>query len=297
MHDVVILSDERLVGSLVEAQGAKWRGQKVQPLAASGADNAMFRLGDKWAVRLPRRPEVVQMLETEATWLPRLADLPLEVPVPRLLGAPTQQFNWPFTIVDWIDGVEAEETEVSDMAEAVQTLATFLKALWKKSTRDAPLAGEANNYRGVNLKEVTQQVLTCFSKMDDEIEPESAREAWLSALDASPVRKPRWLHGDLRASNMIVRDGELVGVVDWGRAAVGDPAADVAVAWRWVPEWEMSNFQEALGASDDLWRRARGWALYDAVVTLAHYKEQQGFEGICDESRCVLGRLGLGAPC
>lgn len=43
-------------------------------------------------------------------------------------------------------------------------------------------------------------------------------------------RVPVVMHGDLHAGNLLVDDGQLSGLVDWDRAAIGDPRVDVAYA-------------------------------------------------------------------
>ncbi len=296
MHDVVILSDERLVAALIAAQAGQWSDLPIRALNG-GTDNAMFRLGPELAVRLPRRPEAAALLEKEARWLPELQNLPLAVPRVRLAGRRSKQFNWPFTVVDWVEGVEAQDAAIHDWPAEVTRLVRFLKALWKLPVKGAPVAGPDNKRRGVALAEMSSLTLGALHEVSDEIDVSAAREVWLDAMEAAPARKPRWIHGDLKLSNLLARDGRLVAVIDWGLAAVGDPAADIAVAWRWVPEWQTQAFRDALKVDDDAWRRARGWALYGAVIALAYYRDRPEAKALVDDCRCTLGRLGLGTAC
>ncbi|MEQ5869744.1 phosphotransferase [Sagittula sp. NFXS13] len=299
MNDVVILTDERLVAALMQAQGGDWAGQEITSVEEAEGERAMYRVGSDFAVRMPRHPDAVSLIEREARWLPHLSGLPLAMPSLRLRGEATPRFNWPFIVLDWIGGTEAQESTVRDWSQEVALLARFLRALWKRSLKGGPAAGPENRMRGVPLHQLTDTVLTEIGTLREDLDVALSREVWMNALEAAPPRKMRWLHGNLKASNMIVRDGKLAGVVDWGHVAVGDPAVDVAVAWRWVPELEMGSFQSALSAGDDLWRRARGWALYDAVSTLGKYRGSNHPRHIidCDDARCVIGRLGLGTSC
>ena len=95
---------------------------------------------------------------------------------------------------------------------------------------------------------------------------------WDEAL-AAPVwdRAPVWHHGDLDVRNLLVTDGRLSGVIDFGCVGAGDPACDVAVAWKVVPAAERDAFRCALGVDDATWLRARGWVLSQAVGALAYY--------------------------
>ncbi len=56
--------------------------------------------------------------------------------------------------------------------------------------------------------------------------------AWEAAL-AAPVWKaePVWVHGDLHSGNLLVLQGRLSSVIDFGCLGVGDPACDLMVAW------------------------------------------------------------------
>jgi aminoglycoside phosphotransferase (APT) family kinase protein len=87
-----------------------------------------------------------------------------------------------------------------------------------------------------------------------------------------------WLHGDLHPANILVDDGRISGVIDFGDITAGDPASDLAVAWMLLPPgchagfW--SAYQAAGGrAGDALQARARGWALNFAIVFLAHSED------------------------
>lgn len=297
MNDVVILSDGRMAQALVAAQLPQWAGLSLEPVAAQGTDTVIFRIGTEMALRMPRRPEAATLLGNEITCLSRLKGLPLRVPGVRFAGAASAQFPWPFAVVDWIAGETAQDDAIRDWPREVEALAGFLRGLWKQSVKGAPLAGPTNHMRGAALSALTPRVLEDLGELSDELDEDRAREVWLDALEAPAPRKPVWVHGDLKADNMIARSGRLVGVIDWGLAAVGDPAVDVAVAWRWVPELEMMRFRDALGARDALWRRARGWALYMAVVALAHYRERDDHVALVEDCRCVIGRLGLTRSC
>ena len=70
---------------------------------------------------------------------------------------------------------------------------------------------------------------------------------------------------------MLVKDGRLFGVIDWGSVAVGDPACDVMVVWKMLPPETRHIFREALSIDDATWARSRGWAVSQAVIALAYY--------------------------
>lgn len=299
MHDNDIASDPDLVRALIAQQMPELSGMRVAPVPSVGTDNAMYRVGDRLAARLPRRPSACVLLEKEARILPRLGTLPLQVPVPRGIGAPSPAFPYPFSIVDWIEGTTAHMIRLHDPITPARQLAAFLASLRSLDSRDVPRAGPANHNRGVGLIRLDDQTRRCVAALADEIDAGAAFEIWAHALNAEPHPQdsPVWLHGDLKADNLLVRDGELVAVLDWGLAAVGDPAVDLACAWTWLPDTAEAAFRAACAHPDAAWVRARGWTLYGAVIALEYYRETSDRPcrnpALCAVSRATLARLGL----
>jgi aminoglycoside phosphotransferase (APT) family kinase protein len=79
------------------------------------------------------------------------------------------------------------------------------------------------------------------------------------AWDGLPV----WVHGDPHPGNLVVHEGRLSAVVDFGDLCSGDPASDLVVGWMLFPAEHRAAFRIAVGAGDDeaLWTRGRAWAL------------------------------------
>ncbi|MGJ6980890.1 phosphotransferase [Aestuariimicrobium soli] len=82
--------------------------------------------------------------------------------------------------------------------------------------------------------------------------------------------EPVWFHGDLAVGNLLVHDGRLSAFVDVGQTGVGDPACDLTIAWTLFRGGDRQAFVEALGEQGrdpELWERARGWALWKALLS------------------------------
>lgn len=77
-----------------------------------------------------------------------------------------------------------------------------------------------------------------------------------------------WVHGDIAVGNLLVRDGRLSAVIDFGGCGVGDPASDLVIAWAFLDVQNRAVFRAALGLDEDTWTRARGWALWKALLLL-----------------------------
>ncbi len=237
---------------------------------ATGWDNEMYRLGDELAVRLPRRDVAAPNLTNEQRWLPALAaGLPIRVPVPLFNGTPALGYPFHWSVVNWATGSTAASSDLNPTT-AVK-MAGFLAALHAQLLpADAP----KNPWRGGPLLERTEAV-------EERLEAVYARQAgltvahadvldlWTSACRATNDTPGTWIHGDLHPKNLIVEEGEVVMVIDWGDMCAGDPATDLAVAWMLFESEQITDFRAAYGgASEDTWLRARGWAIYFGAVLL-----------------------------
>lgn len=259
-------------------------------LASSGTDNRLFRLGDTYLLRIPRGPEAVRPLQSEIKLLPKLQNLPLVVPT--VLAAGALNNNVPFAVYRWIPGQIAEADDLADPKQGARQLAEFLGALHKIDPSTGPLAGPNNNMRGVPLARLDQATLEAISVLADEIDVASAKDIWCHALGTTPAPHMVWVHGDLKSDNMLLRHGQLRAVIDWGLAGVGDPAVDYAAGLTWVSAEAEATFRECLSMTEADWLRARGWALYCAVIALSYYRGRS-HPGLCAHCRRILSRLGL----
>ena len=291
-HPDEILFDDEFVARLIKTQTPQWADLPLLRIASTGTDNAVFRLGERLMVRVPRRPSAVALLAKELDWLPHLQGLPLDVPVLRFRGRAELGIPFSFGVLDWMAGQNATPENVADWQCAARALADFLNALHLKDTSGAPAAGASNSRRGVALSALTEVRVPAIDIVADEVDALGAYALWGKACSAVFSRPFVWLHGDLKSDNLIVRDGVLSGVIDWGLAAVGDPSADFATAWFWIDPSARAAFRDHLELDDGDWLRAKGWALYGAVIALSYYRGGRN-EALCKQSRLTLSRLGL----
>jgi aminoglycoside phosphotransferase (APT) family kinase protein len=258
--------DEALVAALLADQHPDLAGLPLRE-AESGWDNAMFRLGDELAVRLPRRALAAQLIVHEQAWLPVLAGrLPLPIPAPIRAGAPGRGYPWRWSVVPWLPGAAAD-LHPPDPDQA-PVLGAFLRALHGPAPADAP----TNPYRGGPLSDrgpFTEQRLERLAGATDLITPQ-LRRLWQEALEA-PIDSPRtWLHGDLHPRNILADRGALSAVIDWGDVAAGDGATDLAAVWMLFDDQEARRaaFAAYGPPSAATLLRARGWAIFFGAVLL-----------------------------
>ncbi|MBB5070078.1 aminoglycoside phosphotransferase (APT) family kinase protein [Saccharopolyspora gloriosae] len=228
-----------------------------------GWDNQQWRLGEELAVRLPRTERAPVLLRNEQTWLPVLASrLPLPTPTPVRIGEPSRLFERTWTVVRWVKGEPADQVPVTHLG-AAEALAEFLGALHERAPADAP----TNPSRGVPLIGWHEGIDGWFEAIAEHPGVDDARGVWEKAV-AAPVWQgsPQWLHGDLHPANVVVRDGTLAGVIDFGEMCAGDPATDLSAAWLLLPTGAANRFFDAYGPVDEATiTRARGWAVVRAL--------------------------------
>jgi aminoglycoside phosphotransferase (APT) family kinase protein len=261
---------------LVAAQFPRWADLPVVPVALNGWDNTTFKLGDELSVRLPSAEAYVPQVEKEHRWLPVLAaQLPLPIPEPVALGQPDDGFPRPWSIYRWIEGNPANVGRLADLAGFAADLADFLSALYAIDASGGPPAGAHSFFRGGPLNTYDAQTRESIEWLADEIDSEAATEVWDAALASTWDRSPVWVHGDVVESNLLVAEGRLRAVIDFGCAAVGDPACDLMMAWTSFDDESARLFRSGLPFDDATWARGRGWTLWKALTTLVGDKERR----------------------
>ncbi len=269
MHADEIETDDALVRRLLASQFPAWADLPIEALPAGGTDNAIYRLGDRLSVRLPRRRGWTSgSFDKEFEWLPKLAPfLPLSVPTPVARGAPGEGYPHEWAVYDWLDGEDAASAPL-DLARAAVDLAGLLEALRSID----PAGGPPPAGRGGPLRLRDEGTRAGIAALGDSIDADAVTAAWEQALAAPDWDRPSvWIHGDLDARNLLVGGGRITGVVDWGASCVGDPACDVKVAWAVLDAETRPVFRGLLQIDDATWARGRGWALSQAMIALPYY--------------------------
>lgn len=276
-HDRVVDRGEitaEVAARLVAGQFPRWAGLPVVPVKINGWDNTTFRLGAELSVRLPSGGRYAAQVGKEHRWLPVLArHLPLPIPEPVALGRPGDGFPWPWSVYRWLAGEPAGEAEVADLAGFASVLAGFLTALQAVDASDGPPPGEHSCFRGAPLTTWDEQTRRLIRLVAGDIDAEAATGVWDAALASTWQRPPVWVHGDVTASNLLVADGALHAVIDFGCTAVGDPACDLVMEWTFFTGDSAEVFRRGLPLDEATWARGRGWALWKALLTLGDEKE------------------------
>lgn len=283
--------DEHLIRQLLAAQatGAVPDSPEL-PLVkvAEGWDSEVWRLGERYAVRLPRRALAAPLVLHEQLVLPDMAErltlVGVRVPAPVVAGTPAAGFPWAWSVVPWIDGDRGIDVPRRARHGWAEPLAAALRALHI----EAPEGHPVNPVRGQALATRAPAFRDRLGALRDAeaIDPATAElleDAWHAGLSAAAwSRAPVWIHGDLHPGNLVSHDGGLAGIIDFGDVTAGDPAYDLAVAWLAFDAGGRARFRAATGGRYDAatWRRARAWAAAVVLMLLLHSDDDPDYRAL-----------------
>jgi aminoglycoside phosphotransferase (APT) family kinase protein len=189
------------------------------------------------------------------------------VPVAR--GEPGEGYPYSWSVLRWLDGEPASPAGIADLTGFATALAGFLAALGRIDPTGGPPPGPHSFWRGGPLTVYEQETLDALDALGSEVPRRECLAVWRSAMEATWRGDPVWFHGDVAVGNLLVRDGRLAAVIDFGTSGVGDPACDVVIAWALLSGESRAAFREVLAVDPGTWARGRGWALWKSLITLA----------------------------
>ena len=218
MHVDEVDTNVSLVVRLLITQFPQWANLPIEPVHSAGTGNALYRLGDDMVARLPRIPWAVEQVDKEQKWLPRLAPLlPLNIPAPLAKGKPSEGYPWHWSVYRWLEGEDATTEPIADPCQAATDLAQFITALQQIEATGGPPPGRHNFYRGVPLAMRDQQTRAAIAALHDVLDADEVTAVWDAAIEVPAWNGvPVWLHGDLHSGNLLVQQGRLSAVIDFG---------------------------------------------------------------------------------
>lgn len=266
--------DTALVSRLVATQFPQWAHLPVRPVPVSGWDNRTFHLGDEMSVRLPSAERYAAQVEKEHRWLPKLAPhLPLPIPVPLAMGSPDHAYPWPWSVYRWLDGEPATRARIAGLNRFATDLAGFLTALQAIDPTGGPMPRPHDFQRGGPLTTYDDETRQAIAALAGTVNAAMATEVWDASLASTWRGSQVWVHGDLTTGNLLVDQGQLSAVIDFGCSGVGDPACDLTIAWTLLDARSRNTFRDGLPLDEATWARGRGWALWKALITVVDHQE------------------------
>lgn len=271
MHENEFEIDELLVCALLKSQCSHWANLPLKFIESSGTDNALFRLGNEYVVRLPRIDWATESINKEYEWVPQLTRF-LKIPIstPLFKGNPYPPYPWPWLLTRWNEGHNPHFEKEDAYKQLAKDLANFLNELHGINLSNGPASR-----RGVSLKEVDAETRQAIGELEGEIDSPRITFLWDQLSNTAPWNKdPVWVHGDFLPGNILVQNNRLSAVIDFSDVGIGDPACDLIIAWSLLNAHSRKYFKENLkNIDDDTWARGRGWALSIALIILPYYKD------------------------
>ncbi|SDS95973.1 phosphotransferase [Actinoplanes derwentensis] len=260
---------EDLVRDLLQEQHPDLADRSIREVAG-GWGNQMWRLGDDLAVRMQRMDTSPDLQLKERRWLPLLAPrLPLPIPTPVRDGTPSRRFPKMWTVMTWVGGTPLDHATITRGDHAADVLAAFLTALHVEAPADAPGASDFGTHPK-DCGDGFERLLGAVDLGGFGFDEAGIRAVWNDAAATPEWPGPRvWVHGDLHPANVVVADGTLAGIVDFGALFAGDPAWDLGAAWLLLPAGGASRFFDSYGRADETTlRRARGLAAMKSLFLM-----------------------------
>jgi aminoglycoside phosphotransferase (APT) family kinase protein len=269
MHDDQVDVDVDIMRRLLAEQRPDLAALAITPVVSTGTVNALFRIGDELVARLPLQAEWEEGIEREWRWIPWLASriASVRLPEPAFKGTASHVYPFAWSVYRWIEGAPYDEALIGDEAEAAMTLARFVLELRSLDvTPSAPVGGRDP------LQELDDDTREAIESSAGVIDASAAMSVWDQAVRTPPWEGTRvWIHGDLLRPNLIVHEGRLGAVIDYGYIGVGDPATDLIPSWAVFGSAGRVAFREMLEPDDTTWARGRGIALHQAAMIIPYY--------------------------
>jgi aminoglycoside phosphotransferase (APT) family kinase protein len=262
--------DLAVARTLIDAQFPEWSNLPLRQVLPGGWDNRTFRLGEQLAVRIPSSGDYATQPEKEHRWLPLFAPkLSVSIPLPVALGSASTLVPWPWTVCRWLQGTPASDLQGELLQNLPAQLAAFLRELQAIDTSGGPVAGAHSFFRGGHPGIYDNQARSAIAALADRLDAETALRIWETGIATSWDHAPVWVHGDVAAGNLLMHEGALRAVIDFGCLAIGDPACDLAIAWTLFDPPSREIFRRELPLDDASWERGRAWTLWKAAIVAA----------------------------
>lgn len=234
-------------------------------------------------IRMPTAEAYALKVPKEQELLPKLdPHLSISIPAPIKMGSPSRDYPYPFSIYKWLEGTSINLLTLStrEMAQLAFDLAKFLKELQSIIDVDGPGPGQHNWWRGDHVSIYDKDAREQIEKLAGSIDPDKAMSLWERACKTRWGKPRSWIHGDFAIGNMLLQDGKLSAIIDFGGMALGDPACDLVIAWTYLKGKAREIFIREMALDEDTWLRAKAWALWQATFELCQIADKNSPEGL-----------------
>lgn len=252
--------DRQLVATLIADQLPELPDLSLLPVEPQGWDNTTYRLGADYTVRLPTAPRYAPQVHREARALPHLArHVSIGIPEIVFVGAPTAVYPHPWSVRRWVEG----QTLAAPGKRLAVDLAHALLDLQAAPALEAMEPGPDSFHRGGSLGSWRGSFEAALSRLGSLAAP--TRRVWDEAMKTEST-SVTWTHGDIAPGNLLLREGRLAAIIDWGLVSVGDPACDLAIAWRSFDAEARAAFLDIVSPDEGMMMRGKAWAVWKLAL-------------------------------
>lgn len=270
-----------LARKLIAEQFPEYADLSITDVEKQGHDNRTYRLGRNMLIRMPTDADYALKVPKEQELLPQLAKrLSVSIPAPIKMGKPSTDYPYPFSIYKWLPGKSINFLTLTDQdkEQLAFDLAKFLKELQAINDVEGPEPGQHNWWRGDHVSVYDKGAREQIAELAEIIDVTQALALWDKACATRWNKHPVWIHGDFAIGNILMDGGRLSAVIDFGGAAVGDPACDFVIAWTYLSGKAREIFISEMDMDNDTWLRARAWALWKATFELCQITDKNSAE-------------------
>lgn len=272
-----------LAHKLIATQFPEYAHMPIRSVEKQGHDNRTYRLGNELLIRMPTAESYALKVPKEQQLLPKLAPhLSVSIPTPIKIGAPSNNYPYPFSIYKWLEGTSINLLTLDNEAlpQLAFDLAKFLKELHHIMDVDGPEPGQHNWWRGDHISVYDKGAREQIEALTGIIDVDKAMNLWKRACQTKWNKPPVWVHGDFAIGNMLIQNGKLSAIIDFGGMALGDPACDLVIAWTFLNGEARKIFIREMNLDEDTWLRAQAWALWKATFELCQIEDKHSSEGL-----------------
>ncbi len=281
MNEKTIILNPDLARRLIAEQFPEYASLPIVDVEKQGHDNRTYRLRHHMLIRMPTAADCALKVPKEQELLPQLAKrLSLSIPAPIKMGKPSADYPYPFSIYKWLPGKSINLLTLTNQEkeQLALDLSKFLKELQAISDVEGPEPGHHNWWRGDHVSVYDKGAREQIAELAEIIDASLALALWDQASATKWNKTPIWIHGDFAIGNILMEDGKLSAVIDFGSAAVGDPACDLVIAWTYLSGKSREIFIDEMDMDQDTWLRARAWALWKATFELCQVTDKNSPE-------------------
>ncbi len=275
-----------LARKLIAQQFPEYAHLPITSVKKQGHDNRTYRLGDHMLIRMPTAESYALKVSKEQELLPKLLPhLSIHIPVPIKMGIPSKDYPYPFSIYKWLEGTSLNFLTLDDntLQQLAFDLARFLKELQNIRDVAGPSPGPHNWGRGDHVSVYDKDAREQITKLADIIDSDKAISLWDQACKTRWKKPPVWIHGDFAIGNMLLQEGKLSAIIDFGGMACGDPACDLVIAWTFLKEKAREIFMDEMALDKDTWLRGKAWALWKATFELCQLENKNSPDALAQK--------------